>query len=394
MAAFAKAFGALTDAASTAWGLGNYLSNSSPDQIKGSPLSGNPGPQTLDRLNAMFAGMVESGETILESWVKRDGEDVEVFEQFARMASKLVADTAFEKNCSEANTKSTHMGCMGKKNDATEPKKHEQSKIMEELLRIDLHGKLLAVNQESEKNKKYSKEEEVAEECKAFCLVACTATASLLGWTIHMLSRDKKLQERAREEVIEIFGCEDPNPEGIEKLTLMDKILEDSARLYPLVPAKLKLPNGRGAWLGLNFAKLETKVVLSMILRRFNFTISPAYTHSPVQGFTVTPRHGIRVILQVRREESRAMKIVKTAGVVAGVAVAAWGITKLLGSFGPDEPLPRPEEGKKVKMMKNPGRPHELIARDPFEMTPAQRFKANRQLAKAEKLAKRGLGIN
>lgn len=417
MAGFAKAFGAVTDAASTAWGLAKHLSNSSPDQPKGDrslqtldlhPSHRNP---LEDSLNGMFAGMVKSGETILESWMKRDGEDVEVFEQFCLLASELVSNTAFGNNCSKANNKSPQ-GWVVKKNDAIQFKKHEQTKTVEEIFWNDFAGKLIATNGESEKNKKNSNEEEIVEECKAFCYVGCTATASLLGWAIHMLSRDKTLQERARNEVIEIFGCGDPNPEGIEKLTVIDKILEDCARLYPLVPFKLKVTNGnaeeqpdkdkrnpvvfqfghgRGAWLGFNFAKLEAKVVLSMILRRFVFTLSPAYIHSPVRGFTVTPKHGIRVILHVRREESKTIKIIKTVGIVAGVAVAAWGITKLLG---PDEPVPKPEEGKKVKMMKNPGRPHESIARNPFEETPAQRFRRNRELAKAEKLAKHALGIN
>ncbi|RAL40148.1 hypothetical protein DM860_008288 [Cuscuta australis] len=420
MAGFAKAFDAVTDAASTAWGFAMHFSNSSPDQPK-VDVSGDRSLQTLDlhpsrrnpledSLNGMFAGMVKSGETILENWMKRDGEDVEVFEQFCLLASELVSNTAFGKNCMEANNKSPHMGWVVKKNDAFESKKHEQSKTLEELFRKGFPGKPFATNQESEKNNKYSNEE-IAHECMAFCFVGCTATASILGWMVHMLSRDKNLQERARKEVIEIFGCEYINPEGIEKLTVIDKILEDCARLYPLVPFKLKVSNGnaeeqpdgdkrnptvfhfghgRGAWLGWNFAKLEAKVVLSMILRRFVFTLSPAYNHSPVRGFTVTPKHGIRVILQVRREESKTVKIIKTVGIVAGVAAAAWGISKLLG---PDEPVPKPEEGKKVKMMKNPGRPHELIARSPFEETPAQRFKRNRELAKAEKLAKRALGI-
>ncbi|CAH9110909.1 unnamed protein product [Cuscuta europaea] len=87
-----------------------------------------------------------------------------------------------------------------------------------------------------------------------------------------------------------------------------------------------------------------------------------------------------------RSEESRTMKIVKTVGVVAGVAVAAWGITKLFGSFGPDDPVSKPEQRK--KMMKNPGRPHQVIERNGFESAPAVRFKMNHELKKAEKLAK------
>ncbi|CAH9113627.1 unnamed protein product [Cuscuta epithymum] len=120
-------------------------------------------------------------------------------------------------------------------------------------------------------------------------------------------------------------------------------------------------------------------------------TLSPACIHSPVYTPVVTPRHGIRVILRVRIVESKTMKIIKNVGVVVGVAVAAWGITKLFGSFGPNELVSNPEQRK--KMMKNPGRPHQLIERNGFESAPAVRFKMNRELKKAEKLAKVALGI-
>ncbi|CAH9128892.1 unnamed protein product [Cuscuta epithymum] len=396
MAGFAKAFSAARDAASTAWGSTKQLPNSPTDQ----PKAGDQTSQTADLqvfllkpseeiLNGMFSSMVKSGETILENWMKRDGEDVEVFEQFSLLASEIVSSTIFGKNCLETNGKSLDIG-------------------------KDLLGKLLEADQESEKNKKVSIEEENSNECKAFCFVGYTATTSLLSWTIHMLSRDKSLQEKVRNEVIEIFGCEDLHPEGIAKLTIMDKILEDCERSYPLVPfIRVKVVKGyeekqpdkdktnlitsqlfgcdRGTCLGLDFAKIEAKVVLSMILRRVLFSLSPAYIHSPVYSSMITPRHGIRVVLQVQIEESKTMKIVKTVGVVAGVAVAAWGITKLFGSFGPGEPVSKPEQRK--KMMKNPGRPHQVIERNGFESAPAVRFKMNRELKKAEKLAKAALGI-
>lgn len=49
---------------------------------------------------------------------------------------------------------------------------------------------------------------------------------------------------------------------------------------------------------GMNFALIEAKIALSMILRRYSFTLSPAYVHSPYAFITLQAQHGIQVVLQ------------------------------------------------------------------------------------------------
>lgn len=59
------------------------------------------------------------------------------------------------------------------------------------------------------------------------------------------------------------------------------------------------LPFGFGprTCVGLNFAIVEAKIALAMILQRYAFTLSPTYLHSPIQTFMVRPQHGVQVIL-------------------------------------------------------------------------------------------------
>lgn len=48
---------------------------------------------------------------------------------------------------------------------------------------------------------------------------------------------------------------------------------------------------------GLNFALVEAKIALAMILQRYAFTLSSTYVHSPIQTFMVRPQHGVQLIL-------------------------------------------------------------------------------------------------
>lgn len=59
------------------------------------------------------------------------------------------------------------------------------------------------------------------------------------------------------------------------------------------------MPFGLGArkCVGKNLAMVELKIVLSLILSRFRFSLSPKYKHSPTFSLTIGPEFGVLLIV-------------------------------------------------------------------------------------------------
>ncbi|XP_017633854.1 cytochrome P450 CYP749A22-like [Gossypium arboreum] len=205
--------------------------------------------------------------------------------------------------------------------------------------------------------------EDLVDECKTFYIAGQETVNSLLAWIVLHLAIHGDWQEKTRREVIDIFGNQNPHLEGITKLKTMAMVINETLRLYgpsnglartvarevqlgklfllaklDILPLNIGvhrdphlwgddvhlfkperfadgiakatnytaaafLPFGLGprSCVGMTFATIETKIVLSMILQRYTITLSPAYVHSPILILTVRPQHGIQLTIYTTR---------------------------------------------------------------------------------------------
>ncbi|GMJ01816.1 cytochrome P450, family 72, subfamily A, polypeptide 14 [Hibiscus trionum] len=354
-----------------------------------------------ESLKNMIPAMISSVETMLGKWKGLEGKEIEVYEQFRLLTSEVISRTAFGSSYSEGEkifnmlnklsvlvgrnnfkTRIPFIEYVWKSADLLESeklatgiqdcvmqivKKREDRVVNGEADSFgnDFLGLLVEAYRDSDEKNRLSMED-LVDECKTFYITGQETVNSLLAWTVLVLAVHGDWQEKARREVIEIFGNQNPHSEGIPKLKTMTMIMNETLRFYGppsgmirevtrevrvgnlMLPADIDImitnialhhdpelwgddvllfkperfadgiakatgynaaaffPFGLGprSCVGTTFASTQIKIALSMILQRYIIALSPAYVHSPVTRVTLQPEHGIQVILESLHNEA------------------------------------------------------------------------------------------
>ncbi|CAJ1977044.1 unnamed protein product [Sphenostylis stenocarpa] len=223
----------------------------------------------------------------------------------------------------------------------------------------DLLGLLLQNNEVDGRLGKTLTSQEVVDECKTFFFGGHETTALAITWTLLLLAIHQDWQNQLRDEIRDVVGGEKLDITLLSGLKKMKCVMNEVLRLYPPAPNvqrqaredikvdDITVPNGTNMWIdvvamhhdpelwgqdanefrperfmddvnggckhkmgylpfgfggrmcvGRNLTFMEYKIVLTLLLSRFTFKVSPGYKHSPSIMLSLRPSHGLPLVVQ------------------------------------------------------------------------------------------------
>ncbi|MEP7117942.1 MAG: cytochrome P450, partial [Acidobacteriota bacterium] len=196
---------------------------------------------------------------------------------------------------------------------------------------------------------------ELRNEVVTMLLAGHETTASALSWTLALLASHPEAATRVRAEVDAVLGRRAPTLDDLAHLTCTTQVIQESMRLFPpiwaierravragviggfaipagssviispyvlhrhpdfwpdperFVPERFDgtrtpsayLPFGGGPryCVGSEFAMMEARLVIAMVMQAWRLTVVPGQIVAPAPGLTLRLRHGLRVSAEPR----------------------------------------------------------------------------------------------
>ncbi|EOY19464.1 Cytochrome P450 [Theobroma cacao] len=199
----------------------------------------------------------------------------------------------------------------------------------------------------------------IVDNCKNIYLAGYETSAVTATWTLMLLALYPEWQEKVREEILDICRGELPNADVLLRMKTLTMVINEALRLYPPVSlmtrealediklGNINVPKGVNLWilvvtlhkdpniwgaeadkfnperfangvtgackfphvympfgtgshtcLGQYFAMAELKILLSLLLSNFSFSLSPRYRHSPAMNLIMEPQYGVDLLVR------------------------------------------------------------------------------------------------
>ncbi|CAM6039494.1 unnamed protein product [Sphagnum compactum] len=318
-----------------------------------------------DKLKAMLIPMEKSASSMADEWEKkvRDGGgnvEFEVGDYMTHVTADIIALTAFGSNYEKGKKVFEQQVALINLID----QRYKQQFRANISYGNDLLGLMLsaAIEETTIKGRKvHFGMQALIDNCKTFFIAGYETTSTLLTWAMMLLGSHTIWQERAREEIIKVYGHGDHPIDAnmLDKLKTLTMILNETLHLFSPFSSQsreaamdmklgdIHIPKGLNIYIprlaihhdpelwgadvhefkperfvdgivkagknplafmpfsfgprfcvGQGFALEEAKLVLVVILQRFRFHLSPNYRHAPYDKVTVKPKYGVPMILE------------------------------------------------------------------------------------------------